>query len=279
MGPLAGIAAAAPAPSLYILGKCVDVPGFNGTNGTQVQIYDCNGGENQQWDLWGDGTVRAEFNRNKCLDLPGWQTADGTPIQIYDCNGGSNQQWTLQSDGTLRGFGGKCLDDPGGSTTAGTFFQYWDCIGGDGNQQFTLAPTVSPDILSRWQSFGGPSGFLGLPTTDEQPWGNGTITYFQNGYIAAFNGTDTVVEIGGDELVFQITHIDSGTMHLMEPLSLTVFSDGGYQLSGLFYDNSWPLPVTVSFGLLWKAADGTPSLSSRRSVASERSRRASVRWC
>ena len=39
-------------------GRCVDVPGWSGTNGTQVQlwdrhggtaIWDCTGGVNQQW--------------------------------------------------------------------------------------------------------------------------------------------------------------------------------------------------------------------------------------
>jgi hypothetical protein len=239
---------------IYFQNKCVDLPNANTTNGNRLQLWDCNGTNAQRWLFMSDGTIRSGVNTNKCIDLPGWNTADGTPIQIYDCNGGSNQQWTAINN-TIQGFGGECIDDPGAVTTDGTKLQYWGCNGWV-NQDFSVA--MSPDILARWQSFGGPSGFLGSPTTNEQPWGNGTITYFQNGYIAAFNGTDTVVEIGGDELVFQIAHIDSGSMHLMEPLTLSVFSDGGYQLSGLFYDNSWPLPVTVSFALLWKAADGTP---------------------
>ncbi|MBB2741710.1 UNVERIFIED_ORG: hypothetical protein FHR35_001530 [Microbispora rosea subsp. rosea] len=29
--------------------RCLDVPGSPRTNGTQVTIYDCNGGANQQW--------------------------------------------------------------------------------------------------------------------------------------------------------------------------------------------------------------------------------------
>jgi hypothetical protein len=32
-------------------GRCLDVPGFDTTNGTQLAIWDCNGGQNQQWTL------------------------------------------------------------------------------------------------------------------------------------------------------------------------------------------------------------------------------------
>src|SRR5690349_6783576 len=64
--------------ALHILGKCVDVPGANDANGTLVQLYDCNGGTNQQWEFWWDGTLRPTFNTNKCLDLPGADTDDGT---------------------------------------------------------------------------------------------------------------------------------------------------------------------------------------------------------
>ena len=133
--------------SLYVLGKCLDVPGFNDTNGTDVQIYDCNAGTNQQWELWADGTVHPTFNTNKCLDLPGWETDNGTPIQIYDCTGGSNQVWQHGADGTLRGYGGKCVDDPGFSTSNGTNLQYYDCNGGT-SQKFALAPAVaSPHVF------------------------------------------------------------------------------------------------------------------------------------
>ena len=141
--------------SLQVVGKCLDVPGFNDTNGTDVQIYDCNGGTNQQWEFWSDGTVRPTFNTNKCLDLPGWETANGTPIQIYDCHGSTNQQWTLSSNGILQGYGGKCVDDPGFSTSDGTNLQYYDCNGGF-SQVFTLAPPM-----------GGPSTFLNLKAEED----------------------------------------------------------------------------------------------------------------
>jgi hypothetical protein len=32
-------------------GKCLDDPRFNTADGTQLEIYTCNGGANQQWKL------------------------------------------------------------------------------------------------------------------------------------------------------------------------------------------------------------------------------------
>lgn len=141
--------------AIYILGKCVDVPAWNDTNGTAVELYDCNGGSNQQWQFWSDGTLRPTFNTNKCLDLPGGQTDNGTPIQIYDCNGGSNQQWSLSAFGSLHGLGGKCVDVPGFDSSDGTTLQYYDCNGGS-NQNFMRAPPAA-----------GPSQFWNLKAEEE----------------------------------------------------------------------------------------------------------------
>src|SRR3954465_1806979 len=61
---------AAPDASLLVLNKCVEVPSFSNTDGTDVQINDCTHNNNQQWVFPGDGTVRPAFNMSKCLDLP-----------------------------------------------------------------------------------------------------------------------------------------------------------------------------------------------------------------
>jgi|HubBroStandDraft_6_1064221.scaffolds.fasta_scaffold680851_1 hypothetical protein len=139
---MAGVAftagtAAADATQWMISSKCIDVPSWNVSNGTNVELWACNGGSNQEWLYEPDNTIRPAFDPSKCLDLPSWQTADGTLLDIWDCNGGSNQQWTLQNNGSLEGFGGKCVDDPGSQTADGTFLDYWDCNGG-GNQKLSF---------------------------------------------------------------------------------------------------------------------------------------------
>ncbi|WP_203852650.1 ricin-type beta-trefoil lectin domain protein, partial [Dactylosporangium siamense] len=125
-------------------GKCVDVAAASSANGTQVQLYTCNGTGAQQWTVGDDGTIRA---LGKCLDVNAASTANGTKIQIWDCNGTTAQQWSKQSDGTLRSLG-KCLDATGPSSADGTKLQLWDCFA-SANQQWTLPggttnPTTNP---------------------------------------------------------------------------------------------------------------------------------------
>jgi hypothetical protein len=57
-----------------------------------VQIWDCNGQPNQQWNVNADGTV-VGVGSGKCLDATGNATANGTPLEIWSCNGQPNQKW------------------------------------------------------------------------------------------------------------------------------------------------------------------------------------------
>jgi hypothetical protein len=79
-----------------IAGKCVDDNGNGSANGTKVQLWDCNGGTNQQWTAQANGAL-VSVQSGRCLDDPGFATANGTQLEIWDCNGGANQRWTLPS--------------------------------------------------------------------------------------------------------------------------------------------------------------------------------------
>ncbi|MFC4531060.1 lectin, partial [Sphaerisporangium dianthi] len=116
-------------------GRCLDVTGVSQTNGTQVQIYDCNGQTNQQWTLTAASELRVYGG--KCLDVDGASTADGAKVQIWDCNGQNNQKWRFNSDGTITAVGAnKCLDVPNYSTANGVKLQIWSC-GTAANQRWT----------------------------------------------------------------------------------------------------------------------------------------------
>ncbi|EPX55599.1 peptidase, M27 (PrtB) family [Cystobacter fuscus DSM 2262] len=111
-------------------GKCLDADATSsGTNGTRIQLWDCNGWDNQNWQLLADGTIRSVGG--KCLDADANNSgANGTRVQLWDCNGWDNQKWQLLADGTIRSVGGKCLDaDANSSGANGTSVQLWDCIG------------------------------------------------------------------------------------------------------------------------------------------------------
>ena len=113
--------------------KCVDDNAESSADGTKIQIWDCNGGANQQWTVESNGTVQVY---GKCMDITGanysngtlielwtataaptsngrpataswstpppasawttqFNTANGTQLDLWTCNGGSNQQWSI----------------------------------------------------------------------------------------------------------------------------------------------------------------------------------------
>jgi mannan endo-1,4-beta-mannosidase len=120
-----------------LAGKCVDVQASNPANGTQVQLYACNGTGAQRWTIGADGTIRA---LGKCLDVNGGINANGTKVQIWDCIAGNpNQQWAYSTSARtlVNPLTGRCLDATGQSSADGTRLQIWQC-NGQTNQQWTL---------------------------------------------------------------------------------------------------------------------------------------------
>ena len=115
-------------------GRCADVPGATTTNGTQVQLWDCHSGTNQNWTH--TSSRQLVVYGTKCLEAAGWGTTNGTSVAIWDCHGGANQQWNVNSDGTItNALSGLCLDASGFGTANGTKLHLWSCTG-QANQQW-----------------------------------------------------------------------------------------------------------------------------------------------
>jgi hypothetical protein len=114
--------------------KCMDDNAQSSADGTKIQMWDCNGGTNQQWTMASGGTVRVF---GKCLDVTNGGTANGTLIELWTCNGGANQQWLPVNGMLVNPVSGRCLDDPGFNTANGTQLDIWDCDGGS-NQQWAV---------------------------------------------------------------------------------------------------------------------------------------------
>jgi dienelactone hydrolase len=107
-------------------GRCLDVPGSSTTNGTQVHLWDCHGGTNQQWTY--TSSKQLMVYGNKCLGASGRGTANGTAVVIWDCDGDANQQWNVNANGTITGVqSGRCLDAVGAGTANGTRIQLYAC--------------------------------------------------------------------------------------------------------------------------------------------------------
>jgi len=120
--------------------RCLDVPNQSTANGTQLQIWDCWTGANQQWTFTAAGelTVYSGTTR-KCLDASNNGSANGTAAIIWSCHGGSNQRWTRNANGTItNAANGLCLDVSGAATANGTLAVLWTCNGG-ANQRWTVA--------------------------------------------------------------------------------------------------------------------------------------------
>jgi ricin-type beta-trefoil lectin protein len=102
---------------------------------TQVELWDRNGGANQQWTATSAGELRVYGS--ECLDASGQGTSAGTKVDIWSCTGAANQRWNLNADGTITNVqSGLCLDATGAGTGNGTLIELWTCNGG-GNQRWT----------------------------------------------------------------------------------------------------------------------------------------------
>ncbi len=130
-----------PAPPGEVLrgvasGRCVDVPGFSTTNGTALDLWDCNGGGNQSWN-WTAGEQLTVYG-NKCMTIGGDGSSAGSPVIITDCTGAPNQAWELNGDMSVISVGHPelCLDAAGAGTGNGTPVDVWFC-NGQANQQWT----------------------------------------------------------------------------------------------------------------------------------------------
>lgn len=116
-------------------GKCIDIPNSNTTDGTPLQMWDCNGTGAQSWTFYSDGTVRA---LGKCMDVAWGSTANGAVIQLVACNGNPAQKFVLSGAGDLvNPQANKCVDIKDWNGNSGARLQTWEC-GGSANQKWFL---------------------------------------------------------------------------------------------------------------------------------------------
>jgi streptogrisin C len=108
--------------------KCIDVPNSSPGDGVQLQIWDCNGTNAQNWTFPGDGTIRAF---GYCMDVAWGSTANGAAIQLATCSGNPAQQFVLTGAGDLvNPQSNRCVDVSGWNSASGTKLVQWDCHGG-----------------------------------------------------------------------------------------------------------------------------------------------------
>ena len=125
---------AAPNTSPFGGSVCADVSGNSLASPTNVQAWDCLGGPNQQFELYG-WTVFTE-GAHLCLDVFGGGTTPGTRVVSATCNGTGAQQW-YYADGFIVNYPSKlCLDAT--NLANGTQLIINTCNSGSVSQQWQL---------------------------------------------------------------------------------------------------------------------------------------------
>jgi hypothetical protein len=143
----------------------LDLKGGDTTNGNKLQLWDCNGMDNQKW-IFDPGMWKIVYagNPNKCVDVPGDNTKDGNGLWIWDCSGGASQTWGYDSsESTIyltnsETDASKCMDLRGGRTKNGNKIEVWDCNGSKNQQWSFSAPSPGPGPAPRPGPSPSPSG-------------------------------------------------------------------------------------------------------------------------
>lgn len=71
--------------------KCLEVGGSKNSNGANVNIWECDGGEAQQWELKSivrDYYVMINRHSGKAMEVGGSKTNNGANVNIWEYDGG-----------------------------------------------------------------------------------------------------------------------------------------------------------------------------------------------
>jgi GH43 family beta-xylosidase len=109
--------------------RCLDVDGGADANKANVQLWECNGLNPQNWVLRDAGNgyfylaSKVNSGATRCLDVDGANSAPGTNVQIWECNTNNAQKWKFVDVGAgyyrlESGLGNSlALDNFGGGVT------------------------------------------------------------------------------------------------------------------------------------------------------------------
>src|SRR5260370_599154 len=118
----------------------------------------------------------------------------------------------------------------------------------------TGAHVVYGGIGALYNTIGGPTSYLGLPTTDEEGVPGGRVSYFQNGKIVWTPEGGAYAVQAVSLKTFDTGAFDFGQGFFDPPVGgsaeLTVYADGGYHFVGHLHDSGFlPYKDNLAFGL------------------------------
>lgn len=119
--------------------RCVDVVVGGTANGSRVQMWDCNGQRQQDWNFNNSTGSFVSSGTTRVLDVVGFSSANWSTLQIYDNLGGQNQAWRFTNAEIVSYPANKVLDAVGVSSANGTKIQLYDSLNGS-NQKWNFDP-------------------------------------------------------------------------------------------------------------------------------------------
>jgi hypothetical protein len=159
--PFEGAASAQPPPvqsesivNVANSGSCLDAEYANyGVNGDPIQLWTCDGNDEQQFFLYGDEVLN--WN-NQCLaaDVSNWPN-NHDPIVLENCNSSlPEQKWELESDGVLENQSetSKCVDaDSDSYPINGDVIQLYSCNPDANEQVWEQSDQYCTDTNQIWE--------------------------------------------------------------------------------------------------------------------------------
>jgi len=108
---------------------CMDVKEQGTTPGTLVDLFSCNGQQNQQWEFFENGSIQS-LQSSLCLDSKGGPSSGGgTQLIINTCSGGTSQNWIVRGAQFELNSSApyNCVADNAGDTANGTPVLSYNC--------------------------------------------------------------------------------------------------------------------------------------------------------
>ena len=182
-------------------GRCLDVVNGGTTNGSPLQMWDCNGLNQQYWYIQDNAGTLNNPGVTPVLDVVGLQTTDGTRLQIWSPTQAPNQSWYF-NNAELVTTNGRVLDAVNYGVENGTRLQVWDATGAF-NQHWRVDPVTNQitnsagrclDILNYGTADNTPVQIYDCTGVYNQKWylqSNGMIVSGTTGLCLQLTGTAT----------------------------------------------------------------------------------------
>jgi hypothetical protein len=143
--------------TVRIHGKCLNIVNNGTTNGSKLQLWGCNGGANEQWEITGGFGQLYNPVSGKCVDDPYSSKTNGTQLDIWSCNDEPWQAWLAPASPFDSAISGRCMDDSGNSSKNGAA---------------VISETCNGSAAERWLVY--PDGTLRINGKCMNAVGNGT---------------------------------------------------------------------------------------------------------